>query len=127
VNPSLVTGLSAPEGIAVSGSTLFVVNQFGPHNIGEYTTSGATVNASLVSGLTSPSLIAVDGSDLFVTDAPDGIVGEYTTSGATVNASLITGLSYPVGIAVVAVPEPGTGLLVMAGVLGLAVARRRTP
>jgi hypothetical protein len=40
-----------------------------------------------------------------------------------VNAALITGLSYPSGIVVV-VPEPATGLLVMAGVLGLAVARR---
>ena len=53
VNASLVTGLNAPSGIAVSGSDLFVVNNGsgGPGSVGEYTTSGATVNASLVSGL----------------------------------------------------------------------------
>jgi hypothetical protein len=42
VNASLITKLSSPSGIAVSGSNLFVAN--GPTNtIGEYTTSGATV------------------------------------------------------------------------------------
>jgi len=54
-----------------------------------------------------------------------GTIGEYTPSGATVNASLVSGLSGPVGIAVVPVPEPGTGLLVMVGVLGLAAVRGR--
>ncbi len=41
-----------------------------------------------------------------------------------VNQSSITGAAEPLGIAVF-VPEPATGLLVMVGVLGLAVARRR--
>ena len=39
------------NGIAVSGSNLFVVNG---NTVGAYTTSGATVNASLISGLTGP-------------------------------------------------------------------------
>ena len=81
------------------------------------------MNASLISGLTNPVGIAVSGSNLFVADEGNGTIGEYTTSGATVNASLITGLSNPWGIAVV--PEPATGSLVMLGVLGLAMARRR--
>src|SRR5262249_45702012 len=54
VNPSLISGLSFPLGIAVSGGNLFVgsggngitINPF----IGEYTTSGATVNAALIAG-----------------------------------------------------------------------------
>src|SRR5437016_341547 len=50
VNPALITGLSFPEGIAVSGGNLFVTNFFSG-TIGEYTTSGATVNTALVSGL----------------------------------------------------------------------------
>ena len=58
MNASLVSGLNAPGGIAVSGSTLFVTNT-NSGTIGEYTTSGATVNASLVSGLPSPQGIAV--------------------------------------------------------------------
>jgi hypothetical protein len=99
VNPSLVTGLDAPESVAVSGSDLFVANE-GSGTIGEYTTSGATVNAQLVSGLDSPEGIAVSGSDLFVANDGSNTIGEYTTSGATVNAQLVSGLSYPAGIAV---------------------------
>jgi hypothetical protein len=91
--------------------------------IGEYTTLGATVNSALVSGLDGPVAIAVSGSNLFVANLRGGTIGEYTTSGATVNASLVPGLSSALGIAVV--PEPGAGLLVMGGVLGLAAIRRR--
>ena len=50
MNASLVSGLSAPVGLAVSGSNLFVAN-WNAGTIGEYTTSGGTVNASLISGL----------------------------------------------------------------------------
>src|SRR5208337_3470130 len=48
INASLITGLYLPQGIAASGSNLFVAN--GSGGIGEYSTSGATVNASLISG-----------------------------------------------------------------------------
>jgi hypothetical protein len=99
VNATLVTGLSEPAGIAVSGPDIFVVND-GSGSIGEYTTSGSTVNASLVSGLSEPVGIAMSGSDLFVANQESGTIGEYTTSGATVNASLISGLSEPGGICV---------------------------
>ena len=40
MNASLVSGLRWPDGIAVSGSDLFVADS-GPGTIGEYTTSGA--------------------------------------------------------------------------------------
>ena len=65
VNPSLISGLNTPIGLAVSGSNLFVTS-FDAGTIGEYTTSGATVNPSLVSGLNVPYSIAVSGSNLFV-------------------------------------------------------------
>jgi uncharacterized membrane protein YfcA len=58
VNPALISGLSLPEGIAVSGSDLFVVN-FATNTIGEYTTSGAPVNPTLVSGLNGPQDLAI--------------------------------------------------------------------
>ncbi len=99
VNAFLVSGLSDPYGIAVSGSDLFVTNQ-NTGTVGEYTTSGAVVNASLVSGLSDPFGIAVSGSDLFVTNYYNNTIGEYTTSGAVVNASLVSGLHSPFGIAV---------------------------
>jgi len=51
VNASLVSGLTGPAGVAVSGSNLFVASFVASGTIGEYTTSGATVNASLITGL----------------------------------------------------------------------------
>jgi hypothetical protein len=99
VNPALISGLSDPTGIALSGADLFVTNRV-TGTIGEYTTSGATVNAALISGLSTPFGIVVSGSDLFVTNLGSGTVGEYTTSGVTVNRALMSGLKGPRGIAV---------------------------
>ena len=128
VNPALISGLSAPIGIAVSGSDLFVVN-FGTGTIGEYTTSGATVNAALISGLSLPVGVAVLGSDLFVTNGT--AIGEYTTAGAPVNVPLISGLSEPVGIAISgsSVPEASTWVMSLTGFAALAFAgfRRARP
>jgi DNA-binding beta-propeller fold protein YncE len=128
VNASLITGLDLPNGIAVSGGSLFVTDT-GGNTISEYTPSGATVNASLITGLYFPSGIVVTGGNLFVmnqlvtNNPPSGTIGEYTTSGTTVNASLITGLNGPVGIAVV--PEPTTFALGILGALSLFAFRRR--
>jgi len=119
VNASLISGLTGPDGIAVSGSDLFVVNLL-DGTIGEYTTSGATVNAALISGLSFPEGIAVSGSDLFVANTGSGTIGAYTTSGATVNASLISGLSTPVFLAVSpTIPEPTTWAMMLIGFAGL--------
>ncbi len=89
---SLVSGLSNPSNIAVSGSDLFVTN-FATGTIGEYTTSGGTVSTSLISSLNEPVGIALSGSDLFVANYGSGTIGEYTTSGSPLSTSLITGLS----------------------------------
>ena len=66
MNASLISGLSGPIDIAVSGGNLFVsggnlfVTNANNGTIGEYTTSGATVNASLITGLNGgPGGIAV--------------------------------------------------------------------
>ena len=101
VNASLVSGLSQPVGIAVSGSNIYVTEKFNG-TIGAYnTTSGAVVNANLVSGLNNPSGIAVSGSNIYVVNEQNGTIGAYnTTSGAVVNANLVSGLNNPSGIAV---------------------------
>lgn len=64
MNASLISGLTTPFGIAVSGSDLFVVNTgtilSNNGTVGEYTTSGAPINPALISGLASyPYGIAV--------------------------------------------------------------------
>ena len=97
----LVSGLSNPLGIAVSGANLWVANT-GGGTIGEYNaTTGAVVNAALVSGLNSPTGIAVSGGNLWVANHGNGTIGEYNaTTGAVVNAALVSGLNAPTGIAV---------------------------
>jgi len=100
VNASLVSGLSLPVGIAVSGSNIYVTEALNG-TIGSYnTTSGAVVNANLVSGLNNPSGIAVSGSNIYVVNEQNGTIGAYTTSGAVVNTNLVSGLNNPFGIAV---------------------------
>ena len=91
VNASLVSGLSNPQGIAVSGGNLWVTNP-SSGTIGEYNaTTGAPVNASLVSGLILPHGIAVSGGNLWVTDSGIAVREYNATTGAPVNTSLITG------------------------------------
>src|SRR6476661_8857570 len=99
VNRNLVSGLLKPDGIAVSGDKLFVVD-VSAGTIGEYTTSGAVVKRTLISGLHVPVGIAVSGEFLYVTELFGGIggigtVGKYTISGETVNAALISGMNVP--------------------------------
>ena len=93
-----LVGVPGIQGIAASGSNLFVTTFTG---VGEYTTSGAVVNASLISGLSVPEGIAVWGSDLFVVNG--GGVTEYTL-GATPgtiasSAGLISGSGQWFGVA----------------------------
>jgi autotransporter-associated beta strand protein len=100
VNASLVSGLAGSDGIAISGSNIYVANHYAG-TIGAYTTSGTAVNASLVSGLSFPLGIAVSGSNIYVTKYLGGTIGVYNAqSGTTVNASLVSGLASPWGIAV---------------------------
>jgi len=102
VNVSLVSGLSSPSGIAVSGSYLYVANKTSG-TIGVYNaTTGATVNPSpLVSGLSGPDGVVVSGSYLYVANNTGGTIGVYNaTSGAPVKPSLVSGLNGPSGIAV---------------------------
>jgi hypothetical protein len=101
VDATLVSGLTSPIDIAVSGGNLFVTDSV-TGTIGEYNAiTGATVDAELVSGLNGPGGIAVFGGNLFVTNFQTGTIGEYTISGDTVNASLISGLNQPTDIVVV--------------------------
>jgi len=125
LNPALISGLGFPQSIAISGSDLFVSNE-GNGTIGKYTTAGTPLNPALISGLSIPQAIAVSGSDLFVSDIRNGTIGEYTTSGARVNPALISELTGPYAIGVVpTVPEPGSGMLTLFGVVLAGVAIKK--
>ena len=102
VNASLITGLNAPFGLALSGNSLYVVN-FVNGSVGEYdATSGVAINATLITGLSqAPTVLAVSGSNLYVVNSlPGGVALYNATTGASINPSFITGLSYPAGIAI---------------------------
>ncbi len=98
-NAALLGGLNNPQGVAVSGSDVFVTNVNGG-TVGEYTLQGEPVNPALISGLESPSGIAISGGNLFVADDEAGTIGEYSLSGDKVNASLITGIDGPEYLAI---------------------------
>lgn len=99
INPALVSGLSSPQGVAVSGGHLFITNA-GSNTIGEYDArTGAVINPALISGLHQPSGIAIIGNTLFVANSGNGTIGKYTTSGATIDSTLISHV-FPLGIAV---------------------------
>ncbi len=109
VNAALVSGMTYPSGIDVSGGNLFVS---GNSKIGVYNaTTGATVNAALVSGglLAGAHDVAVSGGNLFVTAYEGrGFIIEYNaTTGATVNVNLGNPEKFPWGITVVSTPLPG--------------------
>ena len=128
MNAALVSGLSFPGGIVVSGDKLFVVNggtDPASGTIGEYTTSGATVNPTLVSGLTFPRALELSGGNLFVASSDTGTIGEYTTSGATVNATLISGLNNlgDIAVASASIPEASSVTLLLLGVTAMFVLR----
>jgi DNA-binding beta-propeller fold protein YncE len=76
-NPSFITGLNGPAGLAVFGNTLFVANNRSG-TVGEYNaTTGAAINASFITGLNFPYGLAVFGDTLFVANNNGNTVGKY--------------------------------------------------
>lgn len=99
INPALISGLTMPSALVVSGSNLFVASR---DYIGKYTTDGAVVNATLIAnpaagfGVGSYGLVII-GTNLYAT-LLDGRIAQYTTDGAIVNETLVSGLSQPAGL-----------------------------
>ncbi len=101
-NPTLVAGLQAPYGLAISGTDLFVVNSSN-NTLGMYTTAGAVQKASLIANLGGPQVVSVSGNSLFVSTQFSTRISLYFLSGTTAslgNASLATGFDYITGIGV---------------------------
>ncbi len=96
VTASLISSISYPIAVAVSGSDLFVVN--GGNTVSEYTDTGTVVSATLLQ-LPEVDGIAVSGTHIYVSDSSSGVIGEYNTSGSVVNASLISDTNHPHALA----------------------------
>ena len=104
VNPSLISGLNTPLGMAISGTNLFVADV---NRIGKYSTTGAIINSNLITNLSNPVGLLVINTNLFVTFNSTGKIGKYTLDGVEIDASLISNLDSPVGLA-----TDGTNLFV---------------
>jgi hypothetical protein len=127
VNPTFLSGAPHTVGLAVDGSHIYWADEAGPHDqseirhaIGRANLDGTGVIASFIPA-TFPQGVAADGTYVYWSNFA-GSIGRANLDGTGVNQNFIAGSS-AIGVAVL-VPEPSTGLLVIAGLLGLAVRRR---
>jgi hypothetical protein len=90
--------------------------------IGRANLDGTGVNQNFITADGNVTGIATDGSDIYWGNEGTNAIGRANLDGTGVNHAFIMGASSPFYLA--AIPEPASGLLVMAGVLGLAIKRR---
>lgn len=116
INPALVSGLSLPAGIAVTGNDLFVANSAGPTPttaVGEYTIYGQTVNPALITDIENPVGVATDGNYVYVTAFSAAFVGKYSLTGSG-SLTFIGGVGNPGGLAL-----DGQGNIYVSGINGV--------
>jgi hypothetical protein len=106
INASLVQNLVSPFDLALSGSDLYVSEQFTGSNQGKVVefniNSGDVVNSFSLTTTAGPQGLAVSGNTLFLVNNGAGTIGSYNaTTGAAIDSSLVSGLSGPAGVAVV--------------------------
>ena len=96
INAALITGLSGPSGIVVSGSKLYVANETSG-TVGLYNAqTGAPINRALITGLSQPVGLALAGSRLYLSDGGTLVVSVYdAVTGAAIKAPLVGGLTDP--------------------------------
>ena len=101
VQSSLVSGFSAPAGVATDQAGNVYVADSTTAKVFKYSASG-TLTATVATGLTKPIGVAVDGAgNVFVADNSAGKLYDYVLSGSTYTKETIaTGLSDPEFVAV---------------------------
>jgi hypothetical protein len=123
-NTSLVTGLTTPVGLAISGNNLYVESNSGL--VGEYTLSGsgtglavASTVSSMIAGAGGNSAwgLALSGTNLLVSIPGSQSVQSFTlnaggTAVTNTNSTFITGLTQPSGGDPAPLAVSGTTLLV---------------
>lgn len=116
--PTLTSFPTPPQGLAISGSSLYLSYIINGGYVSEYTTAGSLLQEKLIDNLDGPKQLAVSGSSLYVLQGSGQRLGEYSLSGSTINASLLTGLSTVSQGFVVVVPEPSADGLALIGLAG---------
>jgi len=97
VNASLITGIGAPFGLAVTSTDVYYTdNNNGV--VGDYSTATMGLNSSLIA-ISEPTGIAVSSPLIYVASDADNTVKEYDTGGTPLSTSFITGLNGPRQIA----------------------------
>jgi hypothetical protein len=101
INANLITGVIQPEGLLVSGNTLFVSSGISNGGyVGTYNaTTGAPINPQFItSGVNDPGGLALLGNTLFVTNNGIWISTYDATTGFPINNPFIQGLTNPYGL-----------------------------
>jgi hypothetical protein len=130
VNNSFISSVGHPNGLMVDGTYIYWTN-LDPScsycytsSIGRANLDGTGVNQSFISGIPEPTDVVTDGTYLYWTTTQSYIYrASLDGTGVIRFIYAPSGNGYLAGLAVL-VPEPGTGLLVIAGLLGLAGWRR---
>lgn len=108
IKADLISQLSAPNGIAVEGNTLYVANEDG--TVGKYdAATGKAIDSRLITGTQFfPQALVAQGNTLFVACFSFGTVGKYdAATGKAINANFITA-GFPTALALL-----GNRLLVL--------------
>jgi hypothetical protein len=129
VNASFITDQHDPEGLALSGTNLFISNN-GDGTVYEYNTNGVNLSFNVTNGgASTPQALAADdlGLNLYVANTaanPSGFVDDFSLPGGTLVASPGAGsMDSPSGLFYI--PEPSTGAALVMGVACLLGRRRR--
>ena len=104
INRYLLTGLSNPAGLAVSGNALFVTTEpsQGAGTVVQYTWNGTTATnpTTILTGLNSPAGLTLSGTTLYVVDNLGGSISAYNISGSSPSLLYSIGTAYPMSVAV---------------------------
>jgi hypothetical protein len=126
-NASLITGLTSPRDVAISGARLFVSDDV-LGRVSEYNAiDGSTVILNRITSGVGGFLAVSETSLYFIGNVGNvGTIGEYKLDGSFLNTTLISGVPGALGISVLSsVPEPSTYAAVFGLItLGFAAYRR---
>ncbi len=113
------TGLNGPQGAVFDAAgNLYVANCFA-NTVEKFSPTGADLGAFISTGLNFPQGLALDSAgNFYVANFYGGTIEKYSSTGVDLG-TFASGLDLPTGIAILSVPEPGTSLLMLAGLAAL--------